>query len=134
MKIVGYEGGAAPGHPLVWGAAAVRDERGVFNAVLPHKHQPRLSDEELREAAVTLCEVEIPIEKLGPYFVADIAKDVAAREPYFVEEDGIWPQLKKIVAIGRGPTRTYYVFESHDALQSWVYHMNAGKHVLVPYG
>lgn len=132
MKIVGYEGGAESGHPLVWGAAAVRDERGVFNAVLPHEFQPRLDDDELREAAVTLCEVEIPIEKLGPYFVADLDRSAAEREPYLVEDDGLWPQIKRIVAIGRGPTRTYYVFESHDALQSWIYHMNAGKYVLVP--
>jgi hypothetical protein len=132
MKVIGYEGSPVSGHPLVWGAAAVRDERGVFNAVLPGKFQPRLDEDELRDAAVTLCEVEIPIEKVGPYFVADIAKDMASREPYRVEEDGIWPQLQKIVAIGHGPTRTYYVFESHEALQSWIYHMNAGKFALVP--
>lgn len=141
FHVVGYEGGGADkSYALIWGAAAVRDSRGVLNAALQSEYQPRLDPEEwaetTREGAATAIEVEIPIEKIGgPYFVADMAKEVAARAPYHIKEpDDFWMEIHGIVAVGHGPTRTYYVFKSHEAVQSWIYHLNAGKNVLVPFG
>lgn len=132
MQVIGYEGGFTEWLPLVWGAAAVRDERGVFNATLPLENQPRLTDDELRDAPVTLCEVEIPIDQIGPYYVADIDRKLASRAPYLVENNEPWRLVKGLAAIGYGPTRTYYVFKSHDRFQQWLYLLHAGPFALVP--
>ena len=135
LYVVGYEAGADPSYPLIWGAAAVRDKRGVFNAVIGcSPYQPRANPEEwaklMREGSATAIEIEIPVDTLKPYFVMSVRKDLAELKPYYIDPEFAF--MRKVTAIGYGEKRTYYVFDSHDAVQSWLYHMNAGKYVLVP--
>jgi len=136
LEVVGYESGATPDHPLIWGAAAVRDDRGIFNAVLSYTHGCPMSNEDwektIRKGSATAIEVPIPIEEVGPYYVADVRLDLFDRAPYAVQNDPVHLMMHHMVAMGRGQTRGYFILKSHDKLQSWIYHMNAVKFMLVP--
>lgn len=135
MIIVGYEGGTSTDEngkelPLLWGAAAAKDERGVYNAVLGGGQ--RLDEEEWEEivrdgsAAKTEVPIEIPDDTEAAY-VLNIRKDLAAREPYYVED---MPEIYGVAGVAHGTTRSYYVFQSHERLSRWLYLLHARAFVL----
>lgn len=132
--VIGYEGRALP-LPLVWGAAAVRNERGVFNAVLGEGSYDTYERWQ-RKFVGSVCgatEVEIAVDTKDPFFVADLRLDLLNRDPYRVEDDKKWRRAAYgIVAVGRGITRGYFVFKSHAMLERWLYHLHAGAFELVP--
>lgn len=138
LEVIGYESGASPDYPLVWGAAAIRDEKGVHNAVLdPEAKGFGIDNEEweslIRKGSVTKMEVAVPVEGPGPFFVVDLRIDLLDREPYQLhggaEFNAVHPG---VVAVGRGETRGYYIFQSHDHVESWLYHLHATKFLLTP--
>lgn len=99
--VVGYEGRSFKPLPLVWGAAAVRNERGVFNAVLsdgdgavePYERWQR------KYAGGVCQELEVPVEvsSKGPFYVADLRLDLLDRKPYSLDSTHDW--AKKVYDI-----------------------------------
>lgn len=131
IQVVGYEGGIRESeYPLLWGAAALRDARGVYNAVLRGASLMSLESWEscLAEGNATATEVPIPVETSDPFFVMSLRLDLMERAPYTV---GNFPEMYGIVAVAKGATRGYYVFQSHEKLTLWLYHLHAGAYELV---
>lgn len=136
--VIGYEGRAHKPFPLVWGAAAMRNDRGgVFNAVFGDTEDGVRDTYErwLEEFAGSICEkleVEIEVTSKGPFYVADLRLDLLDRDPYSMENGRRWRRTAYgCVAVARGMTRGYYVFESHAMLERWLYHLHAGAFELV---
>jgi len=136
--VIGYEGRSHHPLPLVWGAAAVRNERGVFNAVFGDGDGAIVDTYERwqRKYAGGVCqELEVPVEvtSKGPFYVVDLRLDLLDRPPYSLDSAHDWAKkVYGIVAIGRGTTRGYYIFESHAMLERWLYHLHAEAFELVP--
>lgn len=141
LYVVGYEGGDEESeYPVLWGASAIRGPNGVFNAALSGPDDYCQPDEDWRKAIrrgnATATEVPIEIDESGPFFTVSMRLDLLDREPYkhpFINHE---PKFRRgatgIVAVARGTTRGYYVFESHERLEFWLYHLHAGKFELVP--
>ena len=132
--VIGYEAGATPDHPVIWGAAAVRTERGIFNAVLGDNSYTSSETwrEYVKSGASTEIEVPIPVNNEGPLFVVDLWVELLDREPYRVGDDELGQLMRGIVGVGRGATRGYYVFKDHSLVTRWLYHLHAGKFILIP--
>jgi len=133
-EVIGYEAGATPDHPVIWGAAAVRTERGIHNACLGKGSSidETTWKEVVKGRSATEMEVPIPVDYEGPLFVVDLWVELLDREPYKIGDDETAQLMRGIVGVGRGKTRGYYVFKSHDDVTRWLYHLHAGKFFLIP--
>lgn len=137
--VIGYEGPNSPDHPLVWGAAAVEHAGKIKNSVFP-KHYSTLPEEwkELCEngsASEMQCRIQISEEdSKEPIYVVDLDLSLLDCKPYKIKEEQMdfMRLFPGIIGIGRGKTRGYYLFKSHEAVMKWFYTMNAGKYKLVP--
>lgn len=132
--VIGHEGGAFSGYPMIWGASAIRVPGGIINAVT---NFPPISESEwkklVRKGSATEIEVPIPVTSTGPLFTVSLRLDLVRSPPYLLTGDEEWRAISPgVVGVGFGPTRAYYVFESHERLTSWLYHLHAGKFHLVP--
>lgn len=129
LEVIGFEG-RGEGEPLLWGAAAVRTDKGIINAVLGG---PPMSEEEWQEivnkGSATQIETPIPLKKLSPLFTMSLRLDLLKRKPYSV---GNVPEIYGVVGVSRGKIRGYYAFENHKRLTTWLYHLHAGNYELIP--
>jgi len=132
--VIGYEAGATPDHPVIWGAAAIRTERGIHNACLGESSSIDLTTwkEVVQGKSATAMEVSVPVADMGPLFVVDLWIELLDREPYKVGDDELSQLMRGIVGVGRGKTRGYYIFKSHDDVTRWLYHLHAGPYFLIP--
>lgn len=145
-EVVGYEGGAHPGLPLLWGAAALRDETGVYNAVFRGPTAPRIAYDKWLTKYVGVDEkgiigrlggvcskTEVPIDVTGldgAFYVVDLRIDLLDRAPYAMDS---WrAKFNGCMATKRGVTRGYFILESHKMLERWLYHLHAQAFELVP--
>jgi len=133
-EVIGYEAGATPDHPVIWGAAAVRTEKGIHNACLGSGSS---IDETTWQAVLkghsaTEMECSVFTEYDGPLFVVDLWIELLDREPYKIGDDELSQLMRGAVGVGRGETRGYYIFKSHDDVIRWLYHLHAGPYFLIP--
>jgi hypothetical protein len=129
LHVIGFEGRAPAHYPLVWGAAALRDETEVLNAVTGLRLAGNAAWERyIEKGVVTALEIEVPVTRMRPYYVMSVLKELAEQDPYRI---GSVPRIHQVEAIGHGPSRTYLVFDSHQAVERWLYHLLAGPYRLV---
>ncbi len=131
-RVVGYEGSSEEyPAPVIWGAAAVLDSKNILTNAVSGSQTPKGEQKLLdlvSSGGVVRTQVEIPIDTMGQYFVMDIRRDLYKQKPYDIPVSPIYG----VVAKAAGLTRSYYVFESHEHLQSWLYHTQTGHYILVP--
>jgi hypothetical protein len=136
IEVVGYEGSPAQGYPLVWGSAAVHNTEtgrvtnaGIGGYGMSYDEWRRLSRS---GKGATATQIKIPVDLAEDIFVADMSLELLDKEPYKLSGDLEFDRISPgVIAVGRGRTRGYYVFQNHDRLKSWIYHMNAGPYKLV---
>lgn len=132
-EIIGYESGASNDHPMIWGAAALRTEEGIFNAVTGFGPMSQEDwDKLVARGTVTQLEVPVPVKSKAQMFVIDLRLDLLDKDPYKLDGDSEWQEIEPgVVGVGRGQSRGYYIFENHKRVESWLYHLHAGKYYLV---